>query len=350
MTIVCEDRILYLSRKETEQICATLDSVAVIREMFRLHATRQTRLPEEAYLGWTNQMGETVRNLNMPGYVGGLFKSAGTKIINGNIANPKRGLPRASGLTLLYDDTTVRVQCIMESAYISSLRTASVTALAAELCQGPEIQTLALIGAGELARAHSVLLVKRLASLKEILLFDVNPARCYVLEQEIRPLLASHNVAFRVMASAQEAIEAAQLIVPATTTTEGYIRYAWLQPGAILVNISLDDVLPEVVFQAQKVIVDDWQLVKDDPRRLLGRMYRAKLLLGPGEYALTYATPCRYIDAQLGEIVTGAKKGRDTLNDVILVNPFGLAIEDVALAACVYQAAREQRIGVWLER
>ena len=37
----------------------------------------------------------------MPAYIGGSLDIAGTKIINGNIANSSRGLPRASGLTLL---------------------------------------------------------------------------------------------------------------------------------------------------------------------------------------------------------------------------------------------------------
>jgi hypothetical protein len=36
-------------------------------------------------------------------------------------------------------------------------------------------------------------------------------------------------------------------IIPATTTTTPYISYNWLQAGAIVVNVSLDDVMPDVV-------------------------------------------------------------------------------------------------------
>jgi ornithine cyclodeaminase/alanine dehydrogenase-like protein (mu-crystallin family) len=142
------------------------------------------------------------------------------------------------------------------------------------------------------------------------------------------------------------------LIVPVTITTTGYIRFDWLQPGSILVNISLDDPLPEIVLQADKVIVDDWNLVKNDTRRLLGLMYRAGQIIGPNEPvdSARNGQQRRRIDAQLGEIVLGSKSGRDHLDDIVLVNPFGLAIEDVALATHVHQKALELNIGVWLER
>ena len=177
MTFHIDKHILYLCQQDVERACQQLDSVALIREVFRLHGAGQTILPDEAYLAWTNGQGESVRSLNMPGYIGSSLKIAGTKIINGNINNPGRGLPRASGLTLLFDDTSVRVVCIMEGAFLSSLRTASVTALSAELLQGVETEQLAIIGAGVLARAHIDLLARRLPHLQQIRIYDVDRAR-----------------------------------------------------------------------------------------------------------------------------------------------------------------------------
>ncbi|HZU68581.1 MAG TPA: ornithine cyclodeaminase family protein [Ktedonobacteraceae bacterium] len=345
-----DDRILYLASRDVQEVCKEIDSVAVIREVFKLHGSGQTILPDEAYLGWTNAKGESVRSLNMPAYVGGPFGMAGTKIINGNIANPARGLPRASGLTLLFDPVTVRVVCMMEGAYISSLRTASVTALSADLLKGREIQTLAIIGAGVLARAHIELLVMRLPGLRHIRLFDLEEQRIETLQQQVAFILKSRGVEMQATKTAEEAIRPAQLIVPVTTTTQGYISYDWLQPGSLLVNISLDDPLPEVVLRADKVIVDDWNLVKNDPRRLVGRMYRQGKVIGPDDSIEATASGRRRIDAQLGEIVTGAKAGRTNENEIILVNPFGLAIEDVALAIEVYRKARKMGMGVELER
>jgi N-[(2S)-2-amino-2-carboxyethyl]-L-glutamate dehydrogenase len=352
MMNIQEKGILYLSRKDVEVACANIDVVAVIRELFTLHNSGQTILPDEAYMGWTNDQGEQVRSLNMPGYIGGSLKSAGTKIINGNISNPLRGLPRASGLTLIYDKTSVRIDCIMEGAYLSSLRTACVTALSAEIFKGREIESVAIIGAGVLAQAHIELLTKRLTHLRIIRIFDINKERIADLKAAVGTLLQEYHVEFQEAANAEEAIRSAQLVVPATTTTTGYIQYSWLQPGMILVNISLDDPLPEVVFQADKVIVDDWNLVKNDPRRLIGRMYRAGQIIGPDEPVdgSKNEENKRRIDAQLGEVVSGRRGERERLDDIILVNPFGLAIEDVALATHVYQKALAMDMGIWLER
>ena len=346
-----EDKILYLSKKDVELACASLDVVAVIRDLFKLHGSGQTILPDEAYLGWANDRGEQVRSLNMPGYIGGDLNSAGTKIINGNIANPSRGLPRASGLTMIYDRTSVRINCIMEGAYLSSLRTACVTALSADTFKGREIESIAIIGAGILAQAHIELLAKRLPHLRVIYIFDINSARIAALKVEVEALLQKHEVELQETSSAEEAIKAAQLVVPVTTTTTGYIQFDWLQPGAILVNISLDDPLPEVVFRADKVIVDDWGLVKNDPRRLIGRMYRAGQIIGPDEIVSSKdGEQKRHIDGQLGEVILRNKRGRSHLDEIVLVNPFGLAIEDVALAHHVYQKSLELNIGIWLER
>jgi N-[(2S)-2-amino-2-carboxyethyl]-L-glutamate dehydrogenase len=348
MEIEREDGILYLCRKDIEQICRGVDSVAVMREVFSKHVSSQTILPDEAYLIWTNSAGEPVRSLNMPGYLGGAQPVVGTKIINGNIYNPKHGLPRASGLTLLYDELSARIVCLLEAAYLSSLRTASVTALAVDLLLGADFHTAAVIGAGVLARAHIELLARCFAHLRQVYLFDISDERAMALQHDLAPLLQEHGIILQRVLTAEEAIRAAQLIIPVTTTTTGYIPFAWLQPGSLLVNVSLDDPLPEVVLHADVIVVDDWNLVKHDHRRLLGRMYRDGLIVGPDDDGEVSVKGARRIDAQFGDIVNGTKTGRRHANDIILVNPFGLAIEDVALAAQVYQMAQALGIGMHL--
>ena len=341
---VTEQGILYLCKKEVEAICREIDSVAVMRDLFMLHGSGKTILPDEAYLAWTNANGENVRSLNMPGLVLGHGAVAGTKIINSNPSNVLRGLPRASGLTVLYDSVSTRVTCVMESAYISSLRTASVTCLAVDLLGIRNIDCVAVIGAGVLARAHLNLLMQRLPRLRRVLLFDVERPRAEELSRELKSATAPE---IEVTTSAEEAIRPAQLIVPVTTVTAGYISFDWLQPGALLSNVSLDDPHPEVVLKAHKVIVDDWDLVKADNRRLIGRMYREGSVVGPDSPSSNGA---RRIDAQFGDIVSGAMAGRTSDDEIILFNPFGLAIEDVALAAEVYRVAKESGVGTFLER
>ena len=347
-SLTLEEPILYLCRKEVEAICREIDTVAVMRDLFALHGSGKTILPDEAYLAWTNANGEQVRSLNMPGYVLGAGAMAGTKIINSNPSNVLRGLPRASGLTLLYDSVSTRITCVMEAAHLSSLRTASVTGLAVDLLGIKSIKTVAVIGAGVLAHAHLKLLVQRLSTLRRILLFDLRPERAKELSRELQS--AAPELDITVTATAEEAIRQAQLIVPVTTVTAGYIQFDWLQPGALVSNVSLDDPCPEVVFKADKVIVDDWKLVKADQRRLIGRMYRDGAVVGPDAPRLAPRNGTRQIDAEFGAVVLGTRPGRESEDEIILFNPFGLAIEDVALAGAVYRAAQESGVGKFLER
>ncbi len=322
-----EDRILYLAEHEVELALERIDPVAAVAAVLAAHARSETILPDEAYLRWERD-GEILRSLCMPAVVD---SSPGVKIINANAANPARGLPRASGLTLLFDPQTARPTCVMEGARISCLRTAAVTALSAELLAARRVERLALIGAGALARCHLYLLPQRLPELREIRLYDLDPERAAAFEAGARSVV--------ICDSAEQAIRGAELIVPLTTTTTGYIRYEWLQPGALLVNVSLDDPLPEVVLRADKLFVDDWDIVAADDRRLLGRMLRDGSICGPdGDGA-------RAVDGELGELLIGARPGRSHPDEIILFNPFGLAIEDLAIAQQVYQHAASLGLG-----
>jgi N-[(2S)-2-amino-2-carboxyethyl]-L-glutamate dehydrogenase len=329
------DTLLYLSARDVARALESVDVVQAVTTALTAHGRNETILPAEAYLSWEDA-GEAVRSLSMPGLVDGC---AGVKIINANPSNPGRGLPRASGLTLLFNLQSGQPVCILEGARISCLRTAAVTAIAADLLGTQPIERLALLGAGALARCHLKLLPPKLPDLREIRLYDLERARASTLA-------ASTGAATIVCNSAERAIRGAQLVVPLTTTSSGYIPYDWLDPGALLVNVSLDDPLPEVVLRADKLFVDDWALVAADERRLLGRMLRAGQICSPNEAR----DGSRPIDGELGELLTGARTGRSHTDEIILLNPFGLAIEDLALAHHVYHHALQLDLGTTLER
>jgi ornithine cyclodeaminase/alanine dehydrogenase-like protein (mu-crystallin family) len=327
------ETILYLSERTVTAALKRVDPIAAVTAALLAHEGGDTILPAEAYLTWQHQ-GRALRSLSMPGWIDSL---PGVKIINSNPANPDRGLPRASGLTVLFDAGTGRPVCILESSRISCVRTAAVTAIAAELLAAPPIERLALIGAGALCRCHLDLLAPGLCDLREVRVYDIDRRRASTLS-------VGGGASLVLCDSPEQAIRGADLIVPVTTTTTGYIRHDWLEPGALLVNVSLDDPLPEVVLRADKLFVDDWSLVAADERRLLGRMLRQGTLCGPSERG------ARAVDGELGQLLAGRLRGRRHPREIILVNPFGLAIEDLVLAGVVYQQARALGLGRELER
>ena len=131
--------------------------------------------------------------------------------------------------------------------------------------------------------------------------FDIDRGRARALAAE-----RAGPVPVTVTTDARSAVLGADIVVPVTTATDGYLPLAWLAPGAILVHVSLDDA--------------------------------------------EATTGARRVDAELGDILLGRHPGRRRDNDIVLVNPFGLAIEDVAVAAEVERAATAAGLGRRLPR
>ena len=343
---------LYLSRADVVRVARDVDIVGAVEQALIAHARGLTVLPEETYLGWRTAGGHAARSLAMAGAVDepdGMV--LGLKVINGSLGNPASGLARSQGFTMVFDQETARPLVVMEAAYISAMRTAAVTVLSARHLGPARPRTLALLGAGTLARAHLLLLSSTVDTLEQVQLYDVDRVRADQLAAAIRESPETDRLKVTVAESARDCVRGAELVVPVTTVTAGYLAYDWLEPGALLAHVSLDDALIEVVERAGLIVVDDWDLVRNDDRRLLGRMYRQGMLLGPAGEHYPGCTPmpgARQVDTTLGEVLAGAHPGRRDPNGIVLSNPFGLAILDVAVAARVHAAAVQADIGVRL--
>ena len=272
--------------------------------------------------------------------------SIGMKIINSSLANMGRDRPRAQGLTILFDRDSARPVAILEAAYLSALRTSAYTALSVLLFGAEDLAKIAVIGCGTLGESHIRLLDRTFSGLQFSLYDHSEPRR-----NDLVTSLQLEGFDCRPAASAEAAIRYAQIVITTTTTVVGYIPFSWLAPGALVAHVSLDDVLPEVVHRADLVVVDDWHLVSTDERRLLGRMYRQGDLRGPqGEAHVPAAAYAKKVDATLADVLVGRHPGRTAAEQVVLSNPFGMGILDVALGAAVLHEAERKGIGLLLPR
>ncbi len=330
--------MLLLTANEVETFCEGLDVPSLISRVLELHALNKTILPAEAYLGWAGRAGGRARTLNMPGYIDGNPPLVGTKIINGNADNVMKGLARASGITILFDPQTARPRCLMDAAFISATRTAAITLVCARALQRSPRTTLALFGAGVLAKRH-ILLLSQYLDIDHITVFDVNPDRTQSLLGDLAHTLP--NGVLRSAVSVGDALEGATLVVAATTTAHPYIFYDMLSPGCLLINVSLDDFGMDVFENAEKLYVDDIGLVQSDEHRILGKLIRAGIITMPGDQGGR-----NRITGTIGDLLLGNVPGRTTEEELILVNPFGMAIEDIVIADAVYQGAMKVGLGV----
>jgi N-[(2S)-2-amino-2-carboxyethyl]-L-glutamate dehydrogenase len=332
--------MLILPSSEVETLCGLVDPVSAVRDALRLHGTGETCLPAEAYLAWDEPGGGRARTLNMPGMLGGSVNAIGTKIINGNPRNVERGLPRASGLTMLFDRESAQIVCLLDAAYISALRTAAVCI---DKLHTSAPLRLGVCGAGYLAYQHIQLVATRRA-IGETTIYDVKRERAERLRDKLG--MQEGRATISVAGSAEELVAKATCLVAATTTLQPYITYQMIRPGTLLINISLDDFHSDVFMRADRLYIDDWSLISSDQHRLLGRLIRDGKVVRTSHDA---AMGARAIDGTIGELLSGTCQGRIADSDIILVNPFGMAIEDIAIAQAVYQKAIERNVGHQLQ-
>jgi N-[(2S)-2-amino-2-carboxyethyl]-L-glutamate dehydrogenase len=337
-----DDGLLYLSSSDVLAASADVDPLRCVGDALLQHAAGTAKVGVEGVIRWSPESGHSARTLNMPGLLGD-GAVVGTKIINANTGNPDHGLPRADGLTILFDPRSARPRAVLQGAHISALRTAAVSTLAArELVTGDPV-TLGVVGAGKIAHAHITLMAEHL-KIGRVLLSDRQAERAHALAASLRddglvPQIAVTDV--------ENAVRDGNVVVTATTASQAYVSDDWIAPGTTVINVSLDDIEEATYLRADLLYVDDWPLVTDDTQRLLGRLARAGKVTGPGQAAPDHG---RSVTGTLGQLLTRACPSRQAEAQTIVVNPFGMAIEDLAIAHEVVAAAESRGLGVTLPR
>jgi ornithine cyclodeaminase/alanine dehydrogenase-like protein (mu-crystallin family) len=337
------DTILYLPAQQVRSVVAQIDAVAVVEETLMHFAADNAGLAPETALRWTAPDGTMARSLVLPAWDGQHY---GCKIINACIGNHARNIPRAQGLIVLHDPDTAAPICIMEGALISALRTAAVSMAALRACKRHDhVRTAAVLGCGMQGRTHVGLLAATCPSLARLLIFDQDPGSMQAFTEYCARQHGSLDV--QAMPTAEQAVRGADVAMAVTTTTTPYVPLEWAQPGSTFLNVSLDDAEASLLLEADHLFVDNWDLISADEHRLLGALARAGQVTGPGEAARPGA---RRVDADLPTLVSGGYDRPIEAHHRVVVNPFGMGVHDVALAARVYAAARKQSAGLELER
>lgn len=341
------DDIYYLSSTAVSRCLESIDAVQVVREAHILHALGETELPAESHLQWTAPSGLPARSLGMAGGILGDQLALGMKIINSSLSNVSNGLPRASGITALFDPETGRVSTIMEGAAISSIRTAATSILAFSALANSNAATLSIIGSGPLGAAHIDQALQSLPGLLAIRLFDRVPSRAAQLGELWAQRCESAGVDMQVSRNLESTVRAADCLVTATTATEPYIDASWLERPILISNVSLDDLPAATYLGAQFLLVDDWSLIKADRHRLLGRLHRSGQIGGIGDPIGGFP---RMVDAELGDFLLQQSEparviAKAEVSGPVIFNPFGMAISDIALASSVARLATSLSLG-----
>ncbi|MGZ4191797.1 MAG: ornithine cyclodeaminase family protein [Solirubrobacteraceae bacterium] len=323
--------LVYLSGTDIEALALTDDEILeAVRGVLAAQGRRETVIEPRMHLfpRGTNGHFNVLR--------GAVPEFAGVKVVGDYVDNHALGLPSELALLLLMDPATGVPRAVIDATAITEMRTGAVTAIGAEHLARRDVRVLGHVGARGTAYWNVRLLCRVLPSLDEI---RVHSRRRESREAFARRLTEDLGRPVRATDSWDECLQGADVIVEATRLTEPQplLATAWVRPGALVIPYgTVSAVELELTDVMDKIVVDDWGQAGVGP---LGAL-RA--------YVDSGRLSAENLHAELGQIVCGARPGRERDDERILFWHRGLSITDIALGQAMLAKAQALGLGTTL--
>jgi alanine dehydrogenase len=233
---------------------------------------------------------------------------------------------------LLYSAEDGSLLAMIEADRLGRLRTGAASGVATRYLARPEASVLAVFGSGNQAETQ-IEAIAHARDLTEVRVYSRDPERRKAFSQD---LSARFGLWVLAAESPEAAVEGADIITTITSAAQPVFRGELLKPGAhvnaagsnSLLKREVDDA---TVARSALVAVDSLSAVP----------LESGDLLAPLQKGLVYPEGL----VEIGEIVAGRHFGRTAPDDITLFKSHGIALEDLALAAVVYERAGEREVG-----
>jgi ornithine cyclodeaminase len=323
--------IQYLNRADVEALALTDDEIiAAVEGALRAQGSGRTVIEPRVHLvPETSDKGHF--NI-LRGYVEPLGV-AGVKVVGDFVDNYRLDLPSEMAILNLFDPETGMPRALIDATAITDMRTGAMTAIGARHLARSDSRILGHIGARGTAYWNVRLLDH---------LFDFDEIRVHSRREESRRAFGDRlsddlGRPVRVVDNWRDCLDGADILVEASrlAAPEPLFKTEWIKPGAFVVPYgtmsAVEFTLTDVM---DKIVVDDWGQCR--PGMPFGSLRRHV-----DEGKLTEET----LHAEMGEIVAGAKPGRERDDETILFWHRGLSLSDIALGAAMLDKAAGLGIG-----
>jgi len=232
---------------------------------------------------------------------------------------------------VLADGETGGVLSVMNFGTVNPLRVGASGGLAAKYLAPPRTHTLAVIGSSEQAGTQAQAIVRALPGLQGALVYSPNPQHRAAFAAQMTGWL---GLPFRPVGSIDEAVGDAGVVTLANSAREVLLWPRQLQKGALVIDVSEQQLAPEFVTAAQAVFVT-WEGVAANPI--------------PRE---PYSTPIKagsftreHLGAELTAVVGAGANPRRTPDDTVVYVLTATHVHDLAMAQWAYDWARNAGVG-----
>jgi len=253
--------------------------------------------------------------------------------VNANFpGNPRRnGMPTIQGVVLLYDGAEGTLLAVIDSIEITLKRTAAASALAARYLARDDANSIAICGCGEQGRAQLAALAE-ITSLDRVFAWDIDIEKARAFAREMERALA---IQVKAVADLRDASLRSDIVVTATSAQTPFLTKACVSAGTFVAAVGADssnknELAPELL-AASKLVVD---------------VLTQCIAMGDLHHAIDAGlVTSADVHAELGELVTGAKPGRTNREEITVFDSTGVALQDAASAAWIYQRAVADNVG-----
>lgn len=235
-------------------------------------------------------------------------------------------------LVHLFDAASGRLRAVIEADYLGMMRTGAASGLAARLLARPDASVAGVFGAGWQAEGH----VRAICAALPLHLVKVHARKADKLHAFCERMTAQTGVNVVPVASAEALVRGSDLLGTVTTAAQPLLAAEWLEAGVhinaagsnSLIRQELDEA---TIRRCDLIAVDAVPTALAEAGDLLpllekGRLHARQLI-------------------ELGDILVGRQAGRTAPEQITLFESQGMAIQDLAIALRVLNAAELQGLG-----
>jgi ornithine cyclodeaminase len=314
---------LILSRVDIEALVSTHEALEPMRDAFRLYSTQRTvpalRVPSPLPSPAPSDAGAMIL---VPGVVAGIPAYT----VKVHAKHPGRD-PAIQGVIILSSLETGVTLAILESGFLTALRTGLAGAIGADVLARPDVRTVAIVGAG----AQGILQLETL-----LLVRPISGARVYDISRDRAWEFASRHssrlgIEIEPVDKLGTALRDADIVVTATWANEAFLHPDMIGPGTHITTLGSDQPgkaeVSADLLRSSLFICDDRDLA---------------VTMGAAGGA---GVGAEVIDAELGEVIAGVHRGREKTDQITIFGSVGLAFQDLVVAWLAYQGALKRGIG-----
>ncbi len=272
-------------------------------------------------------------SLFMPAFVSSPEGNAlAIKVVSLFPTNPARGLAYIQAAVLVFDPETGQAIALLEGGALTAIRTGGASGAAIDLLARPDSRVAAIFGAGAQGRTQ----LEAACTARKIeaaFVFDADIAKAVSFAEEMKKKL---NMDVRVAANSREAVQNADIICTATTSTKPVFHDSHIKAGTHISAVG--SYTPEM----QEVPAETLQRARIYIDSRAASLVEAGDLIQPINAGLFDES---HIHGELGELIAGKISGRQSPDEITYFKSVGVAVQDAMAAQVALINARKMNIG-----